>query len=112
MSRAMTASTSVRRLRRPAGRLHQPMELSYVTAGESHGPGLTVVISGLPAGLELDHGLIRADLARRQAGYGRSPRQKLEQDDVDPRGGLRHGKTLGSPLAFFIENRDHKNWTA
>jgi hypothetical protein len=88
------------------------MELSYVTAGESHGPGLTVVISGLPAGLELDHEVIRSDLARRQAGYGRSPRQKLEQDDVEPRGGLRHGRTLGSPLAFFIENRDHRNWTA
>jgi chorismate synthase len=86
------------------------MELTYVTAGESHGPGLTVVVSGLPAGLELDHELIRADLARRQAGYGRSPRQQLEQDDVDPRGGLRHGRTLGSPLAFFIQNRDHKNW--
>src|SRR6476661_9203071 len=88
------------------------MPLSYVTAGESHGPGLTVVISGLPAGLELDHELIQGDLARRQAGYGRSPRQQLEQDDVDPRGGLRHGRTLGSPLAFFIQNRDHKNWTA
>ena len=60
------------------------MPLSYVTAGESHGPGLTVVISGLPAGLELDHELIRRDLARRQAGYGRSPRQQLEQDDVEP----------------------------
>src|SRR6266516_1492507 len=88
------------------------MELTYVTAGESHGPGLTVVISGLPAGLVLDHELIRHDLARRQAGYGRSPRQKLEQDDVEPRGGLRHGRTLGSPLAFFIQNRDHKNWVA
>ena len=86
------------------------MELSYVTAGESHGPGLTVVISGVPAGLELDHGLIRTDLARRQAGYGRSPRQKLETDDVRVQGGLRHGRTLGSPIAFFIENRDHKNW--
>jgi chorismate synthase len=86
------------------------MELTYVTAGESHGPGLTVVISGLPAGLELDHDLIRLDLARRQAGYGRSPRQKLEQDDARPTGGLRHGRTLGSPLSFFIENRDHKNW--
>ena len=88
------------------------MELTYVTAGESHGPGLTVVISGLPAGLELDHALIRADLARRQAGYGRSPRQKLETDDVEPRAGLRHGRTLGSPLAFFIQNRDHANWIA
>jgi chorismate synthase len=86
------------------------MELTYVTAGESHGPGLTVVISGLPAGLELDHDLIRLDLARRQAGYGRSPRQKLEEDDARPTGGLRHGRTLGSPLSFFIENRDHKNW--
>jgi chorismate synthase len=88
------------------------MALSYVTAGESHGPGLTVVVTGLPAGLELDHELIRRDLARRQAGYGRSPRQQLEQDDVEPRGGLRHGRTLGSPLAFFIQNRDHKNWAA
>src|SRR5947209_14648883 len=88
------------------------MELSYVTAGESHGPGLTVVVSGVPAGLELDHELIRRDLARRQAGYGRSPRQKLETDDVVPTGGVRHGRTLGSPIAFFIENRDHRNWTA
>ena len=88
------------------------MELSYVTAGESHGPGLTVVVSGLPAGLELDHELIRNDLARRQAGYGRSPRQKLETDDVEPRGGLRQGRTLGSPLAFYIQNRDHQNWLA
>ena len=88
------------------------MALSYVTAGESHGPGLTVVVTGLPAGLDLDHDLVRRDLARRQAGYGRSPRQQLEQDDVEPRGGLRHGRTLGSPLAFFIQNRDHKNWTA
>jgi chorismate synthase len=87
------------------------MALSYVTAGESHGPGLTVVISGLPAGLELDQELIRLDLGRRQAGYGRSPRQQLERDDARPLGGLRHGRTLGSPLAFFIENRDHKNWT-
>jgi chorismate synthase len=87
------------------------MELSYVTAGESHGPGLTVIISGVPAGLELDHALIRRDLARRQAGYGRSPRQQLETDDVVPTGGLRHGRALGSPIAFFIRNRDHENWT-
>ena len=70
------------------------MELTYVTAGESHGPGLTVVVSGVPAGVELDHELIRSDLARRQAGYGRSPRQKLEQDDVRPRGGLRPGRAI------------------
>jgi chorismate synthase len=87
------------------------VELAYVTAGESHGPALTVVVSGLPAGLSLDHEAIRRDLARRQAGYGRSPRQKLERDDVEPLAGLRQGRTLGSPLAFLIRNRDHENWT-
>jgi chorismate synthase len=87
------------------------MELSYVTAGESHGPGLTVVVSGAPAGLELDREAIRRDLARRQAGYGRSPRQKLEQDDAEVTAGVRHGRTLGSPIAMFIQNRDHRNWT-
>jgi len=87
------------------------MELSYVTAGESHGPGLTVVVSGVPAGLELDRETIRRDLARRQAGYGRSPRQKLEQDDAEVTAGVRHGRTLGSPIAMFIQNRDHRNWT-
>ena len=87
------------------------MELSYVTAGESHGPGLTIVVSGVPAGLELDREAIRRDLARRQAGYGRSPRQKLERDDAQVTAGVRHGRTLGSPIAMFIENRDHKNWT-
>jgi chorismate synthase len=86
------------------------MELSYVTAGESHGPGLTVVVSGVPAGLALDREALRSDLARRQAGYGRSPRQKLEQDDAQVTAGVRHGRTLGSPIAMFIANRDHKNW--
>ena len=87
------------------------MELSYVTAGESHGPGLTVVVSGVPAGLQLDREAIRADLTRRQAGYGRSPRQQLERDDAQVTAGVRHGRTLGSPIAMFIENRDHENWT-
>src|SRR6266566_6197347 len=87
------------------------MELSYVTAGESHGPGLTVVISGLPAGLILDRDAIDADLARRQAGYGRSPRQQIEQDEVEILAGLRHGHTLGTPLALVVRNRDHANWT-
>ena len=82
-----------------------------MTAGESHGPGLTVVVSGVPAGLELDRETIRRDLARRQAGYGRSPRQKLEQDDAEVTAGVRHGRTLGSPIAMFIQNRDHRNWT-
>ena len=88
------------------------MELSYVTSGESHGPGITAVVSGLPAGLALDHDAIRADLARRQAGYGRSPRQRIEQDDIEILGGVRHGLTLGGPLALIVRNRDHANWGA
>ena len=88
------------------------MELSYVTSGESHGPGITAVVSGLPAGLALDRDAIRADLARRQAGYGRSPRQRIEQDDIEILGGVRHGLTLGGPLALIVRNRDHANWGA
>jgi chorismate synthase len=88
------------------------VELSYVTSGESHGPGITAVVSGLPAGLALDRDAIRADLARRQAGYGRSPRQRIEQDDVEILGGVRHGLTLGGPLALIVRNRDHANWGA
>jgi len=81
-----------------------------VTAGESHGPGITAVVAGLPAGLEVDRERMRRDLARRQAGYGRSPRQQLEKDDAEILGGLRHGKTLGGPLALIVRNRDHENW--
>jgi chorismate synthase len=88
------------------------VELSYVTAGESHGPGITAVVSGLPAGLALDREAIRSDLARRQAGYGRSPRQRIEQDDIEILGGVRHGLTLGGPLALIVRNRDHANWGA
>jgi chorismate synthase len=88
------------------------VELSYVTSGESHGPGITAVVSGLPAGLSLDREAIRADLARRQAGYGRSPRQRIEQDDIEILGGVRHGLTLGGPLALIVRNRDHANWGA
>ena len=88
------------------------VELSYVTSGESHGPGITAVVSGLPAGLALDREAIRADLARRQAGYGRSPRQRIEQDDIEILGGVRHGLTLGGPLALIVRNRDHANWGA
>jgi chorismate synthase len=68
-------------------------------------------VTGLPAGLELDRETVDADLARRQAGYGRSPRQQIEQDRVDVLAGLRHGRTLGTPLALVVWNRDHKNWT-
>jgi chorismate synthase len=84
--------------------------LRLATAGESHGPALVGILSGLPAGLELDRDAIDADLARRQQGYGRSPRQKLEQDRIEVIAGLRHGRTFGTPLAFLVRNRDHANW--
>jgi chorismate synthase len=81
-----------------------------ITAGESHGPALVGVVTGLPAGLELDRGAIEEDLRRRQHGYGRSPRQQIETDTIEVVAGLRHGRTLGTPLAFLIRNRDHANW--
>jgi chorismate synthase len=84
--------------------------LSLVTAGESHGPALVAIVSGLPAGLVLDRAAIDADLERRQQGYGRSPRQQIERDAVEVIAGLRHGRTLGTPLALVVHNRDHKNW--
>ena len=84
--------------------------LTLTTAGESHGPALVAILTGLPAGLVLDRGAIDADLRRRQQGYGRSPRQQLEQDEVEVLAGLRHGRTLGTPLALVVRNRDHKNW--
>jgi chorismate synthase len=87
------------------------MTLRLQTAGESHGPALVAILSGLPAGLLLDRGAIDADLSRRQAGYGRSPRQQIEQDQVEVLAGLRHGRTLGTPLALVVRNVDHKNWT-
>ncbi|MGN6797728.1 MAG: chorismate synthase, partial [Gaiellaceae bacterium] len=85
--------------------------LRLSSAGESHGPALVAIVTGLPAGLTLDRAAIDGDLARRQAGYGRSPRQQIEQDTVDVLAGLRHGRTLGTPLALVVWNRDHKNWT-
>jgi chorismate synthase len=87
------------------------MPLELVTAGESHGPALVAIVTGLPAGLELDRDAIDNDLWRRQQGYGRSPRQKLETDQVEVLSGLRHGHTLGTPLTLVVPNRDHKNWT-
>ncbi len=86
------------------------MSLTLTTAGESHGPALVGIVTGLPAGLTLDRDAIDADLARRQQGYGRSPRQRLEHDEIDVLAGLRHGRTLGTPLAFLVRNRDHDNW--
>jgi chorismate synthase len=87
------------------------MTLRLSSAGESHGPALVAIVTGLPAGLELDRGAIDADLKRRQEGYGRSPRQQIEQDRVEVLAGLRHGRTLGTPLALVVRNVDHKNWT-
>ena len=87
------------------------MSLRLSSAGESHGPALAAIVTGLPAGLQLDRAAIDADLARRQAGYGRSPRQQIERDTVEVLAGLRHGRTLGTPLALVVWNRDHKNWT-
>lgn len=86
------------------------MALSLTTAGESHGPALVAIVTGFPAGLRLDREAIDADLRRRQQGYGRSPRQQLETDAVEVLSGLRHARTLGTPLTLVVWNRDHKNW--
>lgn len=86
------------------------MPLGLVTAGESHGPALVAVLTGLPAGLRLEKASIDADLRRRQLGYGRSPRQQLETDTVEVLSGLRQGRTLGTPLTLVVRNLDHKNW--
>jgi len=85
--------------------------LRFLTAGESHGKGLVIVIEGLPAGLPLSEDYVATDLRRRQGGYGRGRRQKIEQDRAEIISGVRHGKTLGSPIAMMIENRDWVNWT-
>src|SRR5436190_866312 len=87
------------------------MTFRLATAGESHGPALVAILTGVPAGLLLDRDAIDADLKRRQEGYGRSPRQQIEQDRVEVLAGLRHGRTLGTPLALLVRNEDHKNWT-
>ncbi len=84
--------------------------MELVTAGESHGPALVGIVTGLPAGLVLDRTAIDADLRRRQQGYGRSPRQQIETDEIEVLAGLRHGRTLGSPLALVVRNRDYANW--
>jgi chorismate synthase len=86
------------------------MALRMITAGESHGPGLTCIIEGLPAGLELDRDALDRDLARRQLGHGRGGRMKIERDKVEVTGGVRHGRTLGGPIALQVVNRDYANW--
>ncbi len=82
----------------------------FLTAGESHGPGLTAILEGIPAGLRLSAEDIDIHLKRRQGGYGRGGRMKIEQDRVTFRSGVRHGLTLGSPITLEIENRDWQNW--
>jgi len=86
------------------------MSLRFTTAGESHGPGLVAVIEGLPAGIELSPDDLNRDLARRQLGHGRGGRMKIEKDKAEVTAGVRHGRTLGSPVALRIENRDFANW--
>ena len=86
------------------------MSLRFTTAGESHGPGLIAVVEGLPAGLELSPPDLDDDLARRQLGHGRGGRMKIEKDRAHVTSGIRHGRTLGSPVALRIENRDYANW--
>jgi chorismate synthase len=82
----------------------------FTTAGESHGPGLVAIVEGMPAGLELDREALDRDMARRQLGHGRGGRMKIETDTVEVRSGVRHGRTLGSPIALLVANRDYKNW--
>jgi chorismate synthase len=84
--------------------------LRFNTAGESHGPGLVAIVDGLPAGLELDRERIDREMARRQLGHGRGGRMKIERDAVEVRSGVRHGQTLGSPIAVLVANRDYANW--
>ena len=85
--------------------------MEFVTAGESHGPQLVGIVSGIPAGLAISEQSINADLARRQSGYGRGGRQAIEHDRITVLSGIRFGTTLGTPIALAIENKDWKNWT-
>lgn len=87
------------------------MRFRFTTAGESHGKALVAVVEGVPAGLPVDAAFIDGELARRQGGYGRGGRMKIETDAVDFLSGVRHGRALGSPIAMLIENRDHVHWT-
>jgi chorismate synthase len=86
------------------------MPLRLITAGESHGPGLTCIVEGLPAGLRLEQDALSADLARRQLGHGRGGRMKIERDRAVLTAGVRHGLTLGGPIALSVANRDYANW--
>ena len=82
----------------------------FTTAGESHGPGLVAIVEGMPAGLALDREALDRDMARRQLGHGRGGRMRIETDTAEIRSGVRHGRTLGSPIAILVANRDYANW--
>jgi chorismate synthase len=86
------------------------MALELTTAGESHGPGLTCIVQGMPAGLALDRDALDRDLARRQLGHGRGGRMKIESDRATVTAGVRHGRTLGGPICLQVANRDYANW--
>jgi chorismate synthase len=86
------------------------MHFTFTSAGESHGPQLTVIVTGMPAGVRLDRDRINRDMARRQHGYGRGGRMKIEHDQAEIVGGVRGGETLGSPIAIVVGNRDFENW--
>src|SRR5918997_4094278 len=86
------------------------MPIRFTTSGESHGPGLTAIVEGLPAGLPLTQDDLDRDLARRQLGHGRGGRMKIETDRADVVSGVRHGRTLGSPVTIRVQNRDYANW--
>ncbi|MCU0238507.1 MAG: chorismate synthase, partial [Pyrinomonadaceae bacterium] len=87
------------------------MFFQFKTAGESHGKGLVALIEGLPSGVSIDINKLNHELWRRQQGYGRGGRMKIETDTAEILSGVRHGKTLGSPITLFIENRDFVHWT-
>ena len=84
--------------------------IRFFTAGESHGPGLVIIVEGIPAGLPLDEEYIASQLGRRQRGYGRGGRMLIEQDHAIVTSGVRHGRTLGSPIGMTMENKDWVNW--
>src|SRR4051812_50143361 len=86
------------------------MALNLITAGESHGPGLTTIVEGLPAGLALDQESIDRDMARRQLGHGRGGRMKIEKDHANVTAGVRHGRTLGGPIAPPVPHPDYADW--
>jgi chorismate synthase len=84
--------------------------LRFLTAGESHGKALVVIVEGLPAGLSFDADQVGDELARRRLGYGRGPRMRFERDEITLLGGIRHGRTLGSPVAIEIANTEWPKW--